>query len=858
MTVKNQVDKVVMPGNDSAIRHPFSPMVIFQETDLEVTYVDADGNETLLALGTGSTNYAVEVARYPGTGNVVYPADESTPLPTGHTLITKRVLPLAQPVELESQGPYDASVQEGMHDRGTMIDIQLQEEINRSIKASISYQGNPLVLPPAEPEALIGWNETADGLTNYQLASLPTAEVTPWSLDWLKLTSDTEARNTLDTRILRFFNGIPGPNEDSTQGYAPLDTLVDQNTGTNYRCLDATPGSALWVELQFGGGGGGGGGVAPGTITAWPNVSPPPGALLCNGQTINAVANPQFTELWNILGTTFGGTGNDDFNLPDIRGRTIFMPGQAVEPNPKVWTLAEQYGLSVVQLTEAEMPSHTHPPSVGSVYISNGSGTWPTDLGSSGSGASAQSTGGDQPHENIPPGIGINWIIWYEPVGGGAGDGDMKSPVANVSIGEVYQALTADGTQTGGTGLIYTDLLYNLGGVNAGHLIAFSSGAGNEVEDTGILQSRLALRDINNTFSVSQSIETSDANNANLVVDATGGSGAAAATVQLIPFLGTANQRGFQWRAINDSFQLDAINDAGTIQASLFSIDWAAGGLSISAGDLNVSGGDIYDQNGQVYGPGNDANLALLDKANIFSEQQSIVTGPTGFANVILDSRLNSGSGASIQFKPGFGTANQRAFQVRVQQGGYILDAILDNGTIDRSILSIPWVAGSSIGVESDLNINGDLTESGQRVFSPNNVVPNDGMAVMPAFTLKGRTGGSDVPEDFRIDALPPTSPTSGDAILAQQAGTGILIRINPDDLGGPGGSGDMVAPATIPAGNLYMAGATPQDAEDSGVVANDLPDINRNHQPGGVLRFAVVSSLPGTTDPNTIYFVTT
>ena len=72
------------------------------------------------------------------------------------------------------------------------------------------------------------------------------------------------------------------------------------------------------------------------------------------------------------------------------------------------------------------------------------------------------------------------------------------------------------------------------------------------------------------------------------------------------------------------------------------------------------------------------------------------------------------------------------------------------------------------------------------------------------------------------------------------------------------GGGGDMVAPGAIPAGNLYEAGATPQDAEDSGVATADVTTVNRTHDPTGAIRLAVVATLPGSPDSDTIYFVTT
>jgi Phage Tail Collar Domain len=44
----------------------------------------------------------------------------------------------------------------------------------------------------------------------------------------------------------------------------------------------------------------------------------PDGWLPCNGQPLPI---PQFTTLFAVIGTTYGGDGNQSFNAPDLRGR---------------------------------------------------------------------------------------------------------------------------------------------------------------------------------------------------------------------------------------------------------------------------------------------------------------------------------------------------------------------------------------------------------------------------------------------------------------------------------------------------------------------------------------------------------
>jgi len=115
-------------------------MTIFAEEDLNVTFVDALGVETPVTLGTGPTNFAVSgtlTGDTPATVEVVYPADEVTPMASGEKIVIKRELDFTQDVALENQGGYLPKTQEGALDRSAMRDLQLKEGLDRAIKVSI-------------------------------------------------------------------------------------------------------------------------------------------------------------------------------------------------------------------------------------------------------------------------------------------------------------------------------------------------------------------------------------------------------------------------------------------------------------------------------------------------------------------------------------------------------------------------------------------------------------------------------------------------------------------------------------------------------------------------------------------------
>jgi microcystin-dependent protein len=71
----------------------------------------------------------------------------------------------------------------------------------------------------------------------------------------------------------------------------------------------------------------------------------PVGWALCNGQTLSISAN---NALFALLGTTYGGNGTTNFNLPDLQGRFPLHAG------------AGKAGNESIILTQQQMPQHTH------------------------------------------------------------------------------------------------------------------------------------------------------------------------------------------------------------------------------------------------------------------------------------------------------------------------------------------------------------------------------------------------------------------------------------------------------------------------------------------------------------------
>ena len=175
MTVENQTKKATATGNSSATTFSFSPMVIFASSDLEVvTTVIATGVETARSEGTGDSAWALSLTTFPATGSITYPEDEVTPIPSTLTITVRRVLTLEQQTNLNNQGGYNAGTQERQFDKLVMLDLQQQEELDRSLKFPASYTGSVSLTVPA-PITGLRYLRLNTGLTAMEWVAISTA-----------------------------------------------------------------------------------------------------------------------------------------------------------------------------------------------------------------------------------------------------------------------------------------------------------------------------------------------------------------------------------------------------------------------------------------------------------------------------------------------------------------------------------------------------------------------------------------------------------------------------------------------------------------------------------------------------------
>jgi microcystin-dependent protein len=140
----------------------------------------------------------------------------------------------------------------------------------------------------------------------------------------------------------------------------------------------------------------------------------PAGWMFCEGQLLPI---SEYETLFNLIGTTYGGDGQETFALPDLRGRIPIHQGNG-------FTLAETGGVEEVTLTVSQLPAHSHPFLV-STDIANAALGETRVLAQSASvdlyiegvpninlnAAMMGQVGGSQPHSNFQPYLCVSFII---------------------------------------------------------------------------------------------------------------------------------------------------------------------------------------------------------------------------------------------------------------------------------------------------------------------------------------------------------------------------------------------------------------------------------------------------------------
>lgn len=139
----------------------------------------------------------------------------------------------------------------------------------------------------------------------------------------------------------------------------------------------------------------------------------PVGWAFCNGALLPIDQNP---TLFQLIGTTYGGDGQNTFALPNLQSRVPVHVGPG-------FALGQAAGAESVTLTTSQIPAHSHvaqgnsatadkSPPTGAVWANSASKLFiPPPPSISMAPQAIGSAGGSQPHDNMIPFLVINFIL---------------------------------------------------------------------------------------------------------------------------------------------------------------------------------------------------------------------------------------------------------------------------------------------------------------------------------------------------------------------------------------------------------------------------------------------------------------
>lgn len=138
----------------------------------------------------------------------------------------------------------------------------------------------------------------------------------------------------------------------------------------------------------------------------------PKGWALCNGQLLPI---NQYQALFSLLGTTYGGNGVQNFQLPNYQARMPVHFGNG-------YVQGQSSGEPTHTLIQTEMPLHTHSAvgvttnassasASGNAWAASGENPYAASPNVQMSPSVLTKAGGSQPHDNMPPYLTLNFVI---------------------------------------------------------------------------------------------------------------------------------------------------------------------------------------------------------------------------------------------------------------------------------------------------------------------------------------------------------------------------------------------------------------------------------------------------------------
>jgi len=158
-----------------------------------------------------------------------------------------------------------------------------------------------------------------------------------------------------------------------------------------------------------------------GEVRIFPFNFAPTGWAFCDGQLLPI---SQYTALFSLLGTQYGGDGMSTFAVPNLQGNVPLHFGQG--PGLTPYSVGDSVGVQAVTLLTSEMPAHNHrancnsalgnkPKPNNNYWAGDAAGILtqyaPVGDGSQMNPQAISIAGGSFPHNNMQPYLTLNFCI---------------------------------------------------------------------------------------------------------------------------------------------------------------------------------------------------------------------------------------------------------------------------------------------------------------------------------------------------------------------------------------------------------------------------------------------------------------
>uniref|UniRef100_A0A6M3KFK8 Putative tail protein n=1 Tax=viral metagenome TaxID=1070528 RepID=A0A6M3KFK8_9ZZZZ len=220
MTVASENNRVSYSASIGTGPYPYTWKILASD---ELLVYDGD---TLL---TETTHYTVSGVGTDAGGNVTL---TYTPTATNTILIVDAPA-YTQETDYTENDPFPAAAHENALDKLTRLCLRLKEAISRTIKVTITSSLTEVELPIPSAGQIIGWNSTATGMTNYNMADVSGLTVSDLGASLVQSTTATSmvrllAASDMAASIVR---GTTGDDVQSAMGITAFArSLLDDAT----------------------------------------------------------------------------------------------------------------------------------------------------------------------------------------------------------------------------------------------------------------------------------------------------------------------------------------------------------------------------------------------------------------------------------------------------------------------------------------------------------------------------------------------------------------------------------------------------------------------------------------------------